>query len=333
MRKILGLILALTLVASFAYAGGSREAAGSRQEATLRFAHVYQPTHSFSDGAKRIAEVAREKSGGRLTINEFPAGQLGSEKDITDNAVQGDIEMVISGPGEIGKRYTPVLIFEGSFLLSGYDHAQRVLTGPIGQELWAECLRATGLRNLVTLYYGTRHVTSNRPVRSPADMQGMKLRAPDMPMSIANTRAMGANPTPMALSEVYLALQQNVVDGQENPIPTIYTQRFYEVQRYINLTGHIFQLTPVFINERVYQSLSPELQRALSDAVTEVAPSIDKAIIDDEQNLLEEMRSRGMQVINPDVAAFVQATAVVYTDPALASNWGPDLYGRIQALR
>jgi tripartite ATP-independent transporter DctP family solute receptor len=332
MKKILGLILALTLVASFAYAAGGGEA-GGKQEATLKLAHSYQPTHAFSAGSKKIAEVAREKSGGKLIINEFPAGQLGSEKDITDGCVNGIIDIVISGTGEIGKRYTPILIFEGGFLLSGYDHAQRVLKSDIGREMWEGCLKATGLRSLTTLYYGTRHVTSNKEIHSPADMKGMKLRAPDMPMSVANATAMGANPTPMALSEVYLALQQNVVDGQENPIPTIYTQKFYEVQKYIILTGHTFQLTPVFINDKIYQGLSPELQKVVTGSVAEVAPTIDQAIMADEKKMLDEMQSRGMTVINPDVNAFVKATAVVYTDPKLQSNWGPDLYNKIQALR
>ncbi len=333
MKKFLAAVLVLGLLASsFAFAGGGAEKGNKEvQSVTYKLAHSYQPTHSFSKGVKRLIDVVKEKSGGKFIINEFPAAQLGSEKDIADGAVNGVIDMVIIGPGEIGKRYKPVLIFEGPFLFSGYDHAQKVLKGSIGKELWDGCLKATGLRQLATLYYGTRYVTSKKPIRTPEDMKGMKLRAPDMPMSVANARAMGANPTPMALSEVYLALQQNVVDGQENPIPTIYTQKFFEVQSHINMTGHVFQVTPLFISEKKYQALSPELRKVLDDAVAQVAPTIDGEIISDEKKMLEEMKSRGMQVVQPDVASFVKATASVYKD--FESNWGPDLYNKIQALR
>jgi TRAP-type C4-dicarboxylate transport system substrate-binding protein len=142
---------------------------------------------------------------------------------------------------------------------------------------------------------------------------------------------MGAQPTPMALSEVYLALQQNVVDGQENPIPTIYTQKFYEVQSHISLTAHMTQFPILFIRDEVYQSWAPELRKALDDAVKEVGPTIDKAIMDDETKLLDEMKAAGMTVVQPNIDAFVKATAGVYKE--FEKNWGPDLYGKIQAIR
>jgi len=122
-----------------------------------------------------------------------------------------------------------------------------------------------------------------------------------------------------------------VVDGQENPIPTIYTQKFFEVQSHIIMTGHVFQVTPLFVGDKKFQALSPEFRKILTDSVDQVAPTIDREIMDDEKKMLEEMKSRGMQVIQPDVAAFVKATSSVYKD--FESNWGPDLYNKIQALR
>jgi tripartite ATP-independent transporter DctP family solute receptor len=330
MKKILGLVLTLSLLASFVYAGGGGESAGTGEK-TLRLAHIYAPDHAFSIGMKNIAAAAKEKSGGKLIINDFPAAQLGSETDIANGGVNGSIEMILVGCGEIGKRYTPLLIMDGPFLFSGYEHARKVLDGPIGQELWEGCLKATGLRHLRANYYGSRNVTTKKAINSPADLRGMKIRAPEQPINVAIVRAMGANPTPMALSEVYLALQQNVVDGQENPIPTIYTQKFYEVQSHISLTQHMTQFPTLFIGDSLYQGFAPELKKALDDAVKEVGPGIDKAVLDDEDKLLSEMQSKGMTVIRPDIDAFVKATAGVYKE--FEKNWGPDLYNKIQAIR
>lgn len=320
--------MALAFCLCCAWAGSTPAA---DQKVEFKLAHSYQPTHAFSKGAKRLAEAVAKKTGGNFVINEFPAGQLGSEKDIADNIVNGIIELAIIGPGEIGKRYRPVLIFDGPFIFRDYDHAQKVLTGPVGKELWDGLEKATGIKELATLYYGTRYVTSKKPITKPEDMKGMKLRAPDMPLSVANARAMGANPTPMALSEVYLALQQNVVDGQENPIPTIYTQKFYEVQSHLAKTGHVLQLTPLFISVKSWNKLPEAYQKALLEAVAEVAPTINAELMNDEKNMLAEMQKNGMTVTEVDVEAFRQATQPVIKE--FAATWGPGLYEKIQEVK
>lgn len=321
-------VLALACASTFVFAGGKTEEV---KPITFKVAHVYQPDHPFSAGMKQLAAKVSEKTGGKFTLTEFPAGQLGSEKDLADGLVNGVLEMAIIGPGEIGKRYKPVLIFDGPFIFRDFAHAEKVLSGDIGKELWGGLEKTTGLKNLTTLYYGTRYVTSKKPIMSPEDMKGMKLRAPDMPLSVANANAMGANPTPMALAEVYLALQQNVVDGQENPIPTIYTQKFYEVQSHINLTGHVIQLTPLFIAQKKFDSLPAAYQKALAESVAEVAPSINKAVADAEKQWLNDMQSKGMQVVQPDVESFRKATQTVIKQ--FEDQWGKGLYERIQAVK
>lgn len=329
MKKIafLGLI-ALLCSSALVFAGGAKE---ETKAVSFKVAHVYQPDHPFSVGMKKLAAMVSEKTGGKFTITEFPAGQLGSEKDLADGLVNGVLEMAIIGPGEIGKRYKPVLIFDGPFIFRDFAHAEKTLSGEVGKELWGGLQKATGLTALTTLYYGTRYVTSKKPIRSPEDMRGMKLRAPDMPLSVANAKAMGANPTPMALAEVYLALQQNVVDGQENPIPTIYTQKFYEVQSHINLTGHVLQLTPLFIAQKKFEALPASFQKALTESVAAVAPSINQAVADAEKSWLTDMQSKGMQVVQPDVESFRRATQPVIKQ--FEDQWGKGLYERIQAIK
>ncbi|MDY0092772.1 MAG: sialic acid TRAP transporter substrate-binding protein SiaP [Candidatus Vecturithrix sp.] len=296
-----------------------------------KLAHVYAPEHPFAQGMDRLAEEVKARTNGEFVIKTYPAAQLGSEKDISDGVVNGIIEMAIVGPGEIGKRYKPVLIFDGPFVFRGYEHAMQVMQSEVGQELWGELENKTGMKNLTTLYYGTRYVTSKKPIKTPEDMKGMKLRAPDMPLSVANAKAMGANPTPMALSEVYLALQQGVVDGQENPVPTIYTQKFHEVQDYIILTGHVVQLTPVFIAKKKFEALPEDFQKALIESVNSIAPEINQDVLNYEKEKLEEMKTSGMNVIEPDVEAFRQATMSVIKE--FEETWGKGLYEKIQAIQ
>lgn len=296
-----------------------------------KLAHVYAPEHPFAKGMDRLAEEVKTRTNGEFVITTYPAAQLGSEKDISDGVVNGIIEMAIVGPGEIGKRFKPVLIFDGPFVFRGPEHAMKVMQSEVGQQLWAELESKTGLKNLTTLYYGTRYVTSKKPIKTPEDMKGMKLRAPDMPLSVANAKAMGANPTPMALSEVYLALQQGVVDGQENPVPTIYTQKFHEVQDYINLTGHVVQLTPVFIAKKKFEVLPEDFQKALIESVNKIAPEINQDVLNYEKEKLEEMKAGGMNVIEPDVEAFRQATMSVIKE--FEETWGKGLYEKIQAIQ
>jgi tripartite ATP-independent transporter DctP family solute receptor len=280
----------------------------------------------------KLVEKVKKDSDGKLIINHYPAAQLGSEKDIADGVVNGIVDMAIIGPGELGKRFKPVLVFDGPYVFRDMDHMQKVTNGPVGQELWDQMAKETGIRALNTLYYGTRYVTTSKvPVKTPADLKGLKLRTPDQPLSVANAKAMGANPTPMALSEVYLALQQGVVDGQENPIPTIASQKFNEVQKYINLTGHVVQATPVVISQKKLDSLPEDLRKILVDAVNEIAPEINQEILDNEKATLEEFKKGGMEVVESDVDAFRQATQSVIKE--FEDTWGKGLYEKIQEVK
>jgi len=311
---LLGLVLALLV--------GQTVAA---QEYTLRWAHVYQPEHPFHVAAEMVAQDVAEKTDGKVKINVYPAGQLGSEKDIVEGLAMGTLDMVIAGPGELGKWHKPILVMEAAYLFRDVDHMYKVVRGEIGQELWDGLLKETGMRVLDTWYYGTRHVTSNKPVYTPEDMKGMKLRAPDMPMSIANTKAMGASPT---LSEGYLALQQGAVDGQENPIATIAANRFYEVQSYLNMTGHVVQATPVAINDMVFQSLPKEYQDVVVASIAEHTDVVRGMIADYEEEWLAKFQEFGVKVIEPDIDAFMAACKVIPQE--FGSQWGEGLYERIQ---
>jgi tripartite ATP-independent transporter DctP family solute receptor len=324
-----GLLLFLALLLVFAMTPMTYSAT---EPITFKLGHAYAPDHPFSKGMVRLAAKVKERSKGGLIINVYDSGTLGSEKDLADGLVNGFVDMAIIGPGELGKRFKPVLIFDGPYIFRNVEHMSNVTRGPVGQELFSQMAKETGIHALVVLYYGTRYVTTSKlPIKTPANMKGKKIRTPDQPLSVANARAMGANPTPMALSEVYLALQQGVVDGQENPIPTIASQKFNEVQKYIILTGHVIQATPVNISEKKLASLPVDLKEILIDETNKVAPSINKEILRQEKSFLSAFRKSGMTVIKPDVAAFRKATYTVVKQ--FEKTWGPGLYEKIQAVK
>lgn len=297
---------------------------------TLRFGHVYDPEHpNETCGAQRLSEILSEGDSG-LAIESFPSAQLGSEEEMLEQVADGSLEMSIAGPSFLGVWHEPAAVFDAAYLFSSVDHFEDTVNGETGDQVWEGLRENSGLQVLGSWYYGTRHITSNTPIRTPADLEGVKLRVPNAPLYLANTSAMGGTATPVALSEVYLGLQQGVVDAQENPLPTIATNNFQEVQDYLNLTGHIIQGTMVVIGEQTMQGLEPEQQEALGDAVTQLNDEVRGCIEEQEQSLLEEWRDSGVIEIVEDVDREEFASQVGATLPDLYPVWA-DLYRQIQS--
>jgi tripartite ATP-independent transporter DctP family solute receptor len=323
--------LTLVIILTFVFLSTFTAYCASRP-ITFKLAHSLAPDHPFAKGAVRLAEIVKKESKGRLIINVYDSASLGSEKDIADNIVNGIVEMGFVGPGELGKRFKPIQIIEAPFVFRNMEHAQKVIKSSLGQNMFAQMAKQTGIRVLAAPYYGTRYVTTSKvAVKTPADMRGLKLRTPDMPLYVATIKALGANPTPMALSEVYLGLQQGVVDGQENPLPTIYSQKFNEVQKYLSLTGHVLSITPLVISDKKLKMLPQDLQKVLVKAVNKVAPSISNEVKSQERSLLKTFKTNGMKVIKPDIAAFRKATLPVIRQ--FEGQWGKGLYEQIQAVK
>lgn len=334
---VIGATAALTLAACAGETpeqvdGGSTAGAeaGGGDVRTLRFGHVYDPEHpNETCGAQRLNDILAEGDSG-LAIESFPSAQLGTEEEMLEQVADGSLEMSIAGPSFLGVWHEPAAVFDAAYLFSSVDHFDETVNGEVGQQVWDELQAESGLQVMGSWYYGTRHITSNKPIRTPADLAGVKLRVPNAPLYLANTRAMGGTATPVALSEVYLGLQQGVVDAQENPLPTIATNAFQEVQDYLNLTGHIVQGTMVVIGEETFEGLEPEQQEALSTAVAGLSTEVRACIEEEEQALLEEWRESGVIEIVEDVDTEAFSEAVRETLPAEYPAWD-DLYEQIQA--
>lgn len=297
----------------------------------LRLAHVYEPgapTHKY--GAMRLAERVAAAGVG-LELRVFPSGQLGNEGELLEQLATGQLEMAIAGPSFLAMWHEPIGVFDAAFAFDDVDHLTEVSDGPLGQELWEGLRRRQGIRVLGTWFYGVRHITSNRPIRRVDDLRGFRLRMPGAKIWQASGRALGASPMPINFGEVYLALQQGMADGQENPVPTIQSMGFHEVQKYLNLTAHIQSSTQVLVADLVWERLSAEQQEALREAVRRTAAEVREGIAADEQRILAQWEQSGaMEVVaDVDINAF-RSHARRYFEEGWSFS---DLYRRIAGLR
>jgi TRAP-type transport system periplasmic protein len=282
----------------------------------LRLAHVYElksPTHAF--GAAHLGDRVRAADVG-LELTVFPAAQLGSEAELLEQLVAGELELAIAGPSFLAMWHPPIGAFDAAYAFTDLDHMLEVAHGEIGQPLWDELRARYGVRVLDTWAYGARHLTANRPIRHPDDLRGFRLRLPAARVWQASGEALGASPMPIAFAEVYLALQQGIADGQENPVPTILAMGFHEVQQYLMLTGHIQSSVQILINERVWQRLAPTQQRALEQAIRLLGEEVYAGTLRQEREILDQWRTDGTMRIVDDVnvTAFRQRAQAFFHD-------------------
>ena len=231
---------------------------------TLRFANVTnQPS---KDAAQVFMDVASKESGGRLVIKHFPDNMLGDDRVVTESTILGDIDMVQTMPSVLASMIPDLYVWDAPFLFNTMDEAWKCMDSELGLSINTQSEKK-GLKYLAALENGFRHYTNNKvPVKVPADVKGQKLRVMETEIQIALWRTYGANPTPMAFTEVISALQQGTIDAQENPLSIIDSNKLYEVQHYISLTGHVFSPHCLYINQSRFDSLEPDLQQALLKA-------------------------------------------------------------------
>lgn len=297
----------------------------------LKFAHVYEVNHPLHAAALEAAKLFNERTDGRHTIEVFPASSLGKEAALNEGLSLGTVDIIYTGGGFAGSIYGPAAMTDFPFTLRNLKHWQAYYESDLFQDVSAGYTDASGGNVIDAVsYYGSRHVTANKPVLSPADMKDLKIRVPNAPAYVLFPQATGANPTPMAFSEVYLALQQGVVDAQENPLTTIQAKRFYEVQSDISLTGHIINSIFTVVSGPRLAQLSEEDAAILDEVLGETALQSTEAIIAAEATLVEWFREQGINVHEVDRAPFIETVA-----PALTSGDLPfigELYEQLQAI-
>jgi tripartite ATP-independent transporter DctP family solute receptor len=321
--------LALAALAALMTMTGMAKAA----DIVLRWGDVVGGTHPQVMMIDRVAKIVKEKSGGRIEIQSFPGGQLGSSRDMIEAVANGAQQIVTEGAANFGQWVPYISVVEAPYIWRSPEQMTRIINGAMLADINKRLISQQGMRVLIALYYGTRHITtSNRKVENVADMKGFKIRVPENDVFKAMAESWGAKPTPMNFSELYLALKQGVVDGQENPLPTIKAGKFNEVQKYIILSGHIMTPRLVVVNEAFWQGLSAADRKIVSDAVSEGAKWADKQIVAAEESLISEFKKQGVTIITPDVESFRKAT--LSKVPAMfAEKWGKGTFERLQGSK
>lgn len=270
-------------------------AAAQVQDRTIRWGHLNNPDHPVSLGVRRFAEVLAAKSGGKLKVREFPASQLGNELQ-QQSAVRGGTQEVLSASTtSLAGVVKELGLFDFPFIVSTFDQATALTDGAFGKAM----MDVLPEKDLIALGYwglGFRHATnSSRPIAKVEDFAGLKLRVIPNPVYLETFRAFKANPVPMAFGELYTALENKTVDGEENPYSVILSNKFYEVQKYVSATSHTFTQNIIIVSRKFWDRLSPEEQKMFRDTYAETLQYQREQTRLAAENALGELRAKGMQ--------------------------------------
>ncbi len=309
MKKVLTFVLTGLLIFVFA------AAASAQYKASMKLASVTPPDHFYNVGARKFAELIKERTKGRIDIKVYPAGQLGKgEREITEAIQQGAVELLITSTGPMGGFSPSINILDFPFLFRDFNHVDSVMDGTIGRKLLNDFEKAN-IKALAFWENGFRHLTNNkRPIKKVEDGKGLKIRTMENKVHLAAWKAAGYNPTPMAWGEVFTALQQGVIDGQENPIAIIASNKLWDAgQKYFSFTAHVYSPSPLLMGKKKFDGMPKEDQELFVKTALEVAKFQRKINRDAEENSMKEMAAKGVTVVRDvDRESFKKAMAPVF---------------------
>jgi TRAP-type transport system periplasmic protein len=336
---ILVVILMLTIVGC----GGKQEASAPKQNANnstgsssmdkaqyeFKLGHLQGGDHPYQKGAEKFKQIVEEKSQGKIKINIFPSSQLGNGRDEIEGLQLGTIQFHIGSVAPVANFAPKLNVLSLPYLFQSREQAIKVLDGDLGKELSSD-LEKKGIINLMFWENGFRHLTNNvKPIKTAADVKGLKIRVQESPAYISFVKALGATPTPIPFGELYTAMEQKVVDGQENPLAQIATNKFNEVQKYLTLDGHTYDAAVFLVSKAAFDKLPPDLQQVVKDAAKEAGDYERQVSKDLDAKFLKQLKDGGMQVEeHPDIASFQKAVEPVYKE--MESTIGKDLIDKIK---
>jgi tripartite ATP-independent transporter DctP family solute receptor len=329
-RLVLKTIAAAVALAAFGVAHA--------QDKTIKFATQNPKGHPIVTGMEKFADLVAAKSGGKIKVNLFPGGVLGSDQANVSALQGGTLEMVSMNSGILASQVKDFAVFDFPFMFANTKEADAVVDGPFGKKMHAK-LEEKGLVGLAYYELGFRKITnSKRAVTKVEDLAGLKLRVIPNPINVDWVKALGANPTPLPFPEVYAALEQKAIDGQENPITVINANKFYEVQKFVTLTNHQYNPQSVLISKKFWDTLSAAEKKIVSDAAQESAVTQREAARGQVASALENMKKGGMQVSEfsaAEVGKLVQKMTPVITKHAATVGEGTvqDLLAELAKVR
>ncbi len=326
MRRCLLLVLVVALAGLLPAGCGGESGAGATLK--LKLADTVPATDPYFKAEEAFARRVHEATEGRIEIEVFPGGQLGPDLAMAQGVKLGTIDMAISGTTT--SKVTDA--FYLPYLFEDVEHQRRVMDGPIGARIRERFSADTGMVLVGEAYFSTRHLTSNRPVRRLEDLKGLGMRVPQIPPLVATWRKLGASPTPIDFTDLFGALQQGVVEGQENPYSLVYNASFHQVQKYLAQTEHGVPMRFLFMNEGTWNSLTEADQTLFRRIWKEEARKLAEVQIAQEREFLQKLRDEGMTITRVDTGEFRAATRDVWKQFA-PKAWGEGTYEEIQALR
>lgn len=323
LKKLIVTMLVFFVATTLLFAGGS----GESQTRTLSLAHVFATDHPVHLGALRAKELLEERTDGALSLQIYPNATYAGYDDAVRAVRSGALDLA---PVDTAVDfYAPSGVLLGPYTFRDYDHWRAFKRSDVASELKDTISDRMGIQYLQFYQFGFRHATANRPATTPEEFSGLRLRVVDFAPYPEIATVLNARPTAMPIQDVYMALSTGVADGQENPFTQILTMRFYEVQDYLILTGHMMATSGIAMSERAWDNLTAEQQVIVQDVFNEMAEHIDNLVIDNSQEMLEELESLGMTVVEVDIAPFQERTPLVL---AKYPEW-EELFNAIQDIR
>jgi TRAP-type transport system periplasmic protein len=317
--------LQLSLCAALLWSGSAPA------QTELKFGHVGEPGSLFARSAEEFAKRANDRLGAKAKVVVFGSSQLGGDKELLQKLKLGTVDFAL--PSTVMSSESDLFgIFEMPYLVKDRKHMGAIEKDVFWPRLAPEAEKK-GLKILAVWENGYRHITNNRrPIKVPADLQGIKLRVPEGKWRVKMFQTYGANPSPMKFSEVFTALQTGVMDGQENPFSQIYSAKFQEVQKFLSLTGHVYTPAYITVGVKRWGTLPGDVRKILEDTAKEVQSYVYAQAEKDDNELLGKIRSAGVQVNEADKAAFVKASSTVYDDFGKEVKGSKELIERALAL-
>ncbi|HLS66851.1 MAG TPA: TRAP transporter substrate-binding protein [Pseudogracilibacillus sp.] len=332
MKRFTAMLLILTMAIVFAACSNNVENDAATEDAAdddtviLRLGHIQSENDLWHEGSLKFKEEVESLSDGKMTVEIYPNSSLGGDRDMVESMQSGTVDFALVA-GVLGNFSPSIQLLELPYLFADEEEYRTVIHGEIGEEIIDRVLEDSDVRILEFWDRGPRHVTANKPIETLDDIKGLKIRLPEIKAMEATWKEMGASPTTMAWDEVYTALDQNVIEAQENPIPFIYGGAIHEVQDYLSLTAHKYEYVTLAMSDLTWNKLTEEQQEIISEAAKIATDYENELVAEQTEELLQEMENEGLTVVEPDIDEFAEAARDAHEE--VAKTIDIDLYNRI----
>lgn len=302
MKKLFSAVFAMVMILTLVGCQGEKaETASPDGTITIKMGHVLNEESPFHAASVKFLELVEEKSNGSIKVEVYPSALLGNDRELAEGLQLGTVDAAIVATATVAGFCPEIQVFDLPYLFKNSEHVYEVLDGEIGQQLKDIFYEKSGIVALSFPENGWRQVTNSKhAITKASDMDGLKIRVMEIPCHLDYWKSLGCDPTPMAWTEVYTALQQGTVDGQENPVQTIYTQKIYEVQEYMSMTNHVYCPAVIMLSDKVWNSLTDEQKKICEEAAAEATEYERQFVVDLEAKAIEELPSLGVQLVTED---------------------------------